>query len=99
LSKQAVALLVYQHLPGQPLPLSDAALVAARKHGLLGRQGNRAQLQKALEDELSPAEIVCCVQLLEIEGGGHPYGEPWPKAPESCAAASPSTRKKAKKKK
>lgn len=95
LGRTALALILYEHLPGQPLPLSDKAFGAAKKHGLCPRGGQRAQLQKRLEDALTPAEIVRLAQLLEMDAGeSHPYGEPWPEAP-----APDEAKKKAKKRK
>lgn len=94
LGKTPAAYLLYEHLPGQPLPLSDGALAAARKHGLLPKNGQRAQLQKRLEDALTPGEIVRLVELLEMaSANGHPYGEAWPTPPDP-----EELRKKAKKK-
>lgn len=94
--KGAVGLLLYEFCPGASVPLSDEALKAARKEGLVGKNGDRGQLGKAFAEHLAPDAAVRVIQYLELDATGNPYGEP-PKAAQSKSAKTPA-KKSAKKK-
>lgn len=93
LKKGGVALLLYEFCPGSSMPLSDGGLQQARKDGLVAKGGDRAQAQKRLHAELTPAQAARLLQYWEIEAVGHPYGEMEKPAP----AKSTSGKAKAKK--
>jgi endonuclease III len=67
ISRDVVALVLFQLCPGTTMPLGAEALKLARKLGLVGRSGTRQQLQKRLQEELSPAEAAELLQYLELE--------------------------------
>ena len=90
LRKGAVALLLYEFCPGAALPVSDAALKAARKEGLIGKSGDGGQLAKALAESLTPTAAARAVQYLELDATGNPYGE----QPKAIARPSKAETKK-----
>lgn len=75
LRKGAVALLLYEFAPGASFPLSDEGLKAARKNGLVLKNGDRGQLERSLAGIVDKGSVCRLVQHLEIEAAGNPYGE------------------------
>lgn len=97
LKKGAVALLLYEFCPGATLPVSDEALKAAKKEGLVGKAGDRNQLAKALAESLPADAVARAVQYLELDATGSPYGEQPKPAPGKPSKADAKKNPKSKK--
>lgn len=75
IGKGAIAFLLYEFCPRATFPLSDEALRQARRDGLVGKNGDRNQVSRALSDGLDVSDAVLLVQYWELEATGSPYGE------------------------
>lgn len=95
LPRDELSLILFECCPGVTMPLSTEAFDAARRLGLVGKSGTKAQLQKLAQNELSPTEAAELVYYLEQEG--QPAGKK-PAASKSSGetkkAAKPGGKKK-----
>ncbi len=66
--RQVLSIVLYAIVPGATLPISPEGLKAARKKGLIGRSGTKAQLQKALAADLEQEQAARMAHYLELEG-------------------------------
>lgn len=67
LPRHELNLIMFEMIPGMSIPLSQEGLKVARKHGLIGRTGNKNQLQKTLETECEGAEAAQLLHYIEVE--------------------------------
>lgn len=67
LPRHELNLILYEMIPGMTIPLSQEGLKVARKHGLVGRTGNKNQLQKRFETECEGAEAARLLHYIEVE--------------------------------
>jgi hypothetical protein len=94
--RDVYSLILFQLCPGTTIPISDEGIAQAKKEKLLGRTGNKQQLQKKLLAELTQEEAAEIVQYLEyIAAGGGKKNTP---AKSAGKPGKPAAKEAAKKK-
>lgn len=87
MGRDTLALVLFELCPGTTLPLSPEGFAAARKLGLAARGGSKQQLQKTMQEQLSPEEAAQLVHYLELESGAKPAPAPAKKAKPAAKKA------------
>ncbi len=74
MQRPVISMILFELCPGATIPLSPGALRAARRYNLVSRVGTKKQLQKVLEEDLSPEDAARLVQHLEYEAAREAEG-------------------------
>lgn len=92
LPREEINLILFEMVPGMTIPLSMEGLQVARKLGIVGRTGNKNQVQKRLQEECPPPEAARMVHYIEAEAHALQTASSAPK-PKPASKAKPSRTK------